>query len=522
MNRDPVAQREFKNRLNYVAAQETKLLHDFLEHPENYHWFHNSQKISCTNRRALQSALSQVLEAIYPDAPIIKNELINRDKPSSQATGARNRLASLLLTNSEMDDLGFEADKFPPEKPIYRALFKETGLHQKTGDVWVFQTPSSDNRYNIYAVWQKIEQVIQSKNRCKVSDIYAELIKPPFGVKAGILPLLFMAYYLLNHRRLAMYESDVFCPTMQIEHFEILIKRPELFSVEAFAMRGIQAELFNQYLETLIGKISDNSTLLDIMKPLAKFIASLNAYTLHKKDFEPQTLAVLNAFHKTQRPTELLFTLLPQACGFKPFTQDELESAPPKEFLNTLVSHLQILQKAYPALLDEFKNAICRALKLSPSLSTAGLREAVKRFSDLEKYTKDEMGLKAFILRLQSSATTDEAWLESIGALLGKVPPYKWKSENQVVAFQQLELFGKRLLELADLNAAQLGRNENAVMLRWISQAHGENSKVVFVDEKNQKNANQLLDEIKFKFKDVDSNTKLVMIAQWLEQLGET
>ena len=59
-------------------------------------------------------------------------------------------------------------------------------------------------------------------------------------------------------------------------------------------------------------------------------------------------------------------------------------------------------------------------------------------------------------------------------------------------------------------------------MLRWISQAHGENSKVVFVDEKNQKNANQLLDEIKFKFKDVDSNTKLVMIAQWLEQLGET
>jgi hypothetical protein len=520
LNNDPVAQREFKHRLSYVKSEEERLLHDFLDHPENYRWFHNGKLLEINNHRALQSALSQAFDAIYPYTPIIKNELINRDKPSAQATGARNRLVSLLLTNSDTEDLGIEASKFPPEKAIYRAIFKETGIHQFHNESWQFQAPSPKDQYNFYPVWQKITDIIQAKNRCLVSEIYEQLAQPPFGVKAGVLPLLFVAYYLVNHRRLAIYESDIFCPVMQGHHFEILIKRPELFSVEAFAMQGIQAQLFNQYLETFIGKVADKSTLLDIMKPLAKFISSLNVYTLHKKDFPPQTFAVLNAFHQTQRPTELLFTLLPQACGFEPFTQEEFESATPREFLDVLVGHLKILQQAYPLLLEEFKTAICNALELSPSLTTAFVREAVKRFAGLEKYTKDQTDLKTFILRLQSSATSDEAWLESIGALLGKALPNKWKSENQVMALQELALLGKRLLELNDLNGQILQQgNENAVMVRWVSQSHGENSKVVFFDAQTQETANQLLIEMNHKLAGVDSNTKLAMIAKLLEQL---
>lgn len=521
LNSDPVAQREFKNRLSHVKAEEARLLHDFLDHPENYRWFHHGKLLKIKNRRALQNALSQAFEAIYPNTPIIKNELINRDKPSSQATGARNRLVSLLLINGDKEDLGIEISKFPPEKAIYRALFKETGIHGFHHESWQFQAPLPNDKYNFYPVWQKITEIIQVRNRCLVSEIYDELAKPPFGVKAGVLPLLFVAYYLVNQRRLVMYESDVFCPIMQPENFEILIKRPELFSVEAFAMQAIQVQLLNQYFETFTNKIADESTLLDIVKPLAKFIASLNSYTLHKKDFPPQTLAVLKAFHQTQRPTELLFTLLPQACGFESFTQEEFETQPPQEFLDNLVGHFKTLQQAYPALLDEFKTAICDELELSPSLTTAQLREeAVKRFSGLEKYTKDGTDLKAFILRLQNHAPTNEAWLESLGALLGNISPIKWKKENQVIAFQQLKLLSKRLLELKDLNGQiEKEGNENAVMVRWISQASGENSKVIFLDTQIQETANQLLLEVNQKLADVDKNTKLVLIATLLEEL---
>lgn len=98
--------------------------------------------------------------------------------------------------------------------------------------------------------------------------------------------------------------------------------------------------------------------------------------------------------------------------------------------------------------------------------------------------------------------------------------PSKWKSDNQMMAFQQLELLSKRLLELKDLNGKILQRgNENAVMVRWISQSQGENNKVVFLDAQTQETANQLLLEMNQKLAGVDSNTKLVMIAKLLEQL---
>jgi hypothetical protein len=56
-------------------------------------------------------------------------------------------------------------------------------------------------------------------------------------------------------------------------------------------------------------------------------------------------------------------------------------------------------------------------------------------------------------------------------------------------------------------------------MVRWISQSQGENSKVVFLDAQTQETANQLLMEMNQKLAGVDSNTKLVMIANLLEQL---
>jgi hypothetical protein len=88
------------------------------------------------------------------------------------------------------------------------------------------------------------------------------------------------------------------------------------------------------------------------------------------------------------------------------------------------------------------------------------------------------------------------------------------------MAFQQLKLLSKRLLELSDLNGQVVQQgNENAVMVRWISQSQGENSKVVFLDAQTQETANQLLMEMNQKLAGVDSNTKLVMIANLLEQL---
>ena len=48
------------------------------------------------SRRELQNQLTRVLETVYYQAPLIKNELINRHKVSGQANAAKNKLIAAL------------------------------------------------------------------------------------------------------------------------------------------------------------------------------------------------------------------------------------------------------------------------------------------------------------------------------------------------------------------------------------------------------------------------------------------
>ncbi len=206
-------------------------------------------------------------------------------------------------------------------------------------------------------------------------------------MQKGVSSLIFVAYYLTNQRSLALYESEVFCPLVTQEVFEILAKRPELFSVEAFDFTGIRADLFNSYLEKLIGKVPEESTLLDIVKPLAKFIAQLPQYTLSMKTLDSQTIAVRDAFQNTQSPMKLLFETLPQACGYPSYVGTDLNTNNPNDFLNELVRHLNSLNKAYENLLKNFKDQLASALKEPADLNLADLRTAIaQKYAGLEKF----------------------------------------------------------------------------------------------------------------------------------------
>jgi hypothetical protein len=519
LHTDPVAQRELKDRLNHNHQLEEQLLSAFLEQPERDSWFHGGQQKTLNNRRELQNLLSEILEQVYCQSPIIKNELINRDKPSAQANGAVKKLVGLLLNQGHVEELGFEKDKFPPEKSIYRALLKETKIHRTENGILSFYPPL-ENGYRLHLVWQGIDSFIQAQQgQQALTALYAHLQKPPFGIKAGVLPLLFISYYLVNQRRLALYEEKVFCPQLGEEQLEILLKRPELFSFEAFGA-GIQAELFNQYLETLVGKIpNDKTTLVDIVKPLAKFRSNLPFYTLHTKNLDKQALAVRDAFAKAQSPIKLLFDYLPQACGYPPFTEQQhtLSGKEAEAFLNTLVNNLKQLQQAYPELLVSFQKELTDALELNPELSLPELRKEIKnRYQGLEKYSHDREGLQAFIRRLCDNKENDTSWLESVAALLGKAPPAKWKAENQALAAHQLEVLSDRLKQLQKVHVhqARVTNSESgtqAYLLRLVNEEHKELDTLGYIDPDLKAQAQQ---KIAQDFKVWDKKLLLAIAAE--------
>ena len=79
----------------------------------------------------LNSVISKAAMEAYPDTPVSLNEMINKEEVSSPIRTARKALIKDILSNVELENLGYPNDKYPPQKTMYRSLLLDTGMHAK-------------------------------------------------------------------------------------------------------------------------------------------------------------------------------------------------------------------------------------------------------------------------------------------------------------------------------------------------------------------------------------------------------
>ena len=127
---DPVAAREVRERLQAAQTTEREVLNGLIGNPLLSDWYWRNERLEIADRRTLQHALSDVMERVYAETPLIRNELINRDRLSSQAAAARNKLFQHMLAEQAKPGLGIQ--KYPPERAIYRSVLEAGLLHTET------------------------------------------------------------------------------------------------------------------------------------------------------------------------------------------------------------------------------------------------------------------------------------------------------------------------------------------------------------------------------------------------------
>lgn len=498
LNTDPVAKREFDDRFTAAEQSEDLLLQSLIESPVDSLWYHNGELLDITTKRAMQETLSNVLDAVYNKTPKVFNELINRDKPSAQANAARNKLLYAMQNHSSEEDLGIE--KFPAEKAIYRAVLRETGLHQLVDDskVWQMCAPSSDgrkDRSNIRHVWQRIDQFLDSteKEAKSFADLNVELLAPPYGVKAGLLPILYVASYLVYQHELALYERRHYKPYFTEEMIERFVKRPDEFAFQRFRISGLRASIFEQYSKVIHGD-SKKRTLLELAKPLATFMGELAGYSQKtRRGLSDQAIKVRTAFNLAKSPEKLLFDELPKALGFDDVgnmpTDNALEG-----FSQALTETLRELRDAYTNLLIKQKELLAQAFNIEPKLTLKDLRNVLAgNCYGLENYTVDTQGLRAFIMRITKSSVSDDEWLENILMFLGNKPSKKWLDSDQDTAEYRLTDFSRRVIDLEKLRlhekdrTAKMSGDFDVFLLRSIKKGGDIQDEVVAIDKKSEK-----------------------------------
>ena len=535
LEKDPIAKKEFEDR--FIAAKQTQhmLLNATLDQPQLSIWYSNGSRVELRSKREMQQLLSKVLDTVYSKSPLLYNELINRDVPSSQSIGGRNKLLSAMLLRESTVELGIE--KSPPEKGMYRSLLLATGIHRKKSDgTWCFTDPvesgseqaRDDIKASIAPVWGRIIEFFESTAETPRSfeELREELVSPPYGLKAGVLPILYFAAYLVHRNELAIFENRRFRPAFDDESVARFIKRPDEFSFQLFKIDGFYSSIFESY-STLIAGDKNKKTILEIAKPFTRAMQGLSQYTkATSRGLSKNAKAVRDAFDLAKSPQHLLLEGLPKALGFphgKAFTGDETVKAFSEELLKTLKE----LLSAQNNLLEKQTGLLAQVFDLEYSGDLPGLQEAATdKFSGLEQFTVDSEGVRALLIRLTNKKADPKTWLEHILSFLGQKDAHKWNDSDVDHAEQRLVDYSSRIKDLERLKFHEDGdksrQGAEVYLIRCTRKGGEAKDRLVTVSEEDSGAVFDAVSQVSILLKDLKTdNLRMTVIAKIMDNYLE-
>ncbi|MCI0364958.1 MAG: hypothetical protein L0219_13855 [Phycisphaerales bacterium] len=422
-------------------------------------WFHNGHKLTIMNHRDLNEALSTVLDGLYKDAPVINNEIINRRELSSSAAAARRNLMQQMVMQGSTSELGITGN--PPERSIYLSVLRELGLHIKGSQAWHFTTEQRSAKKQAGPLFAALRSFFESaeQQQRNVAELFSMLQSPPFGLRLGVVPIVVCAAFIGHEADVAIYEGGAFVSQLTVPIIERLIKNPDTFALRRWRVTGVRSVVFQQLAE-MLGQQSlpdriGRREILEVVKPLLRFVRKLDAFTLGTQALASRTLAVRDVLTKAIEPDQLLFVDLPQACGVHPFDSKRRADGPAvQEYMTALRGAISDLQSAYERLLAGLHASLADVFGCTGDLRK--MREALSnRFRLIEEVALDPE-LRTLVSRTVDSTSDDRQWLESIAALLATKPPPNWRDEDRARFDVAL---GQRARRLKSLEALVADRN---------------------------------------------------------------
>ena len=458
---------------------------------------------------AFLSLLSDICDDVYKAAPRVSNELINRRSLSSAAAAARMRLIDRMIEFSKEEYLGMDATKKPPEMSMYLSVLKETNLHRKNQGKWSIGLPSAgEDPGNLLPALKRIKEILEQEpdGRFSVDAIFAELRKPPFGVRNGLLPLLLLVVILENHQQIAVFENGTFKSSLSSPDMLRLTKDNRAFELQYCKVQGVRLDIFEKLAEVLnLDSVAIPRTqVLDIVRPLCVFAAELPPYSRATRKLSKRALMIREAILEARDPAKLLFHSLPEACDHAAFLAEGREGSHPKRtkaFVGELQKGLEELKFALPAL----HNRMCQMITESFDLHAEGLgtfqaaRDLLSERSENLLVHISDLDLKAFCLRFLDNSMLQSDWLESLGSFVAAVPPSRWKDEDEIAFSEKLRALALKLRRVESVNFVPKKKAASSASFRIsITQRDGiEKDQVVYLSPHEEEAAKVLEEHLK-------------------------
>jgi len=517
VDKDPVAKQEL---MNILSSHERLLTHEVIGalYTDKVRWFFQGvEHQQIKGPKGLNRLLSVICNVCYPDAPVFRNELLNKHKISASIHTARKNYFLHLAAKWNEPDLGFEADRFPPEKTIYQTLLQVNGMHQKMDGAWELVRPNSENGFD--KVWDVCKQFLEGarQDRKSVAELWELLESSPFKLKLGLIDFWIPTFLFMNRGDFALYEDDRFIPELNDSVMYLMTRQPQKYSVKSFEISDLRLRVFNKYREVLAqdsqSKISGGN-LIESLKPFLVFYKSLNSYAQQTTRLSEEAQALRAAILSAQDLEETFFDSIPKALKLDTNLTESSEKQL-NEFAHKLNEAIQELKLAYAELLNRFDGFICDEV-LGKRVAFEQYKKALSsRYSDIKEHRLLPKQ-KVFVARLHSPLDDRDSWLASIAqALLGK-PLDQIKDHEEDVMKDRLAHMVRELDNLQELHRVKTEEGEQVFKLD-VTTEEGLKSQQVRIAKGKQKEVDAVSEEVA-KLLSKHKGISLAVLSKLIEQ----
>ncbi len=485
---DWVARRELWSRMSHgITTIESWLEHAYGNDAE--WWLYNGTKPHRIDE-AGGAAVSSAADIAYPGTPYIHNEMINRTKLSMQASRARLMLINAMIRDHTKKNLGIEG--WGPERAMYEAVLKKTGLHKRNGKVWKIAAPTQD----ILAAWESVSKSIErsQKHRVNVGEVYAALQTPPIGGKGGMAPVLLSAALIIKSGDVALYEHGTYCPNIAPEVVERLLKNPTHFEIKHFASKTkLKANVIQNVGKELGIK---NPSLLGIVSSLVKTLSGLPKYTKTTKMLEKHDLMVRNAILTATEPDVMLFEALPKALGLGlELSGRSASNRVVSEFAHNLAMSIKSIELFYPRTLKMLQSSLLKATQTKERQRLEAIAASLSK-----RTTAADPKMRTFLNAITTSTLETEDWIEYVAMIMTDAPMSEWNDDMYELFHANLQEIAGRFSRLVALNfektSKHMSTDPSLYRVTVTNQDGTENTNIASINKRQEKNVNEIVERM--------------------------
>lgn len=421
---DAIAAREMQSRLEFHEGRITSLIEDLLG--ADLGW-----EVGSHRSDTLQQAVSFAMDAAYPRAFNLHNELVNRHRVSAQVTSALRKLISKLYTSSDQENLGIE--KFPAERIIYESMLKRTGLHADTErEKWSLRLDDASLEPKLAGCIEEIRRLFVEGEVARppsVEFVVDQLAAPPYGIKRTPAVLLCILILLHDKDAQELYEDDQFLPHWGPDTLLRLLKAPARFAIAAATASPISTSFMTSYM-TALATSSDSTgviTPLALAREALHRYARLSPYARRTATVSSHVQAFRRALEVARSPGDLLFNQIPSALGYGSLPRKKVEM---RKYLHALDTVWTELEGADDTMLGKLESTMVE------TLDCGDLQEARQSCRTLAENALGSgnlyHGYEHFLSRIVDDVHPDDkAWLVSVvDAGLGIAAPIRSWSDS--------------------------------------------------------------------------------------------